>query len=345
MKTELTPELLYKRHGLSYPQIDSLLGSNHKDLYQRDIMENFKIIREFILVTDEFRKLDIRFISLKGPLLSHRIYNDVTVRRFHDLDILVDFSNISLIYNLLVQRGYSKDTELSADENMNQKLHDYLKHISFFHPQTKVCFEIHWKISIDKCIFNLDFDSIYKQIATDQVFMSRNFRILNKEYDLLYLLVHGSDHKWQRLKWLLDIKDYSRNVPFDRLKVDNLAKKHKVSRIIPLYNLVASKYFHDPQLFDTKQKVPALLFRSCIKQIEAREVIFYTERTISDSFSDFVYAFLLFPDLRSRLAYLKNKLICYYDVKNIETTNAILLILYRPFGLIFRNFHGVRKEK
>ena len=102
MKTLLSPELLYTRHRLSYPQIDSLLGTNHKELYQKDIIENFKIIREFIVVTDEFRKNGIRFIPLKGPPLSHRIYGDATFRRYHDLDILIDSMDIKTTNPLLL---------------------------------------------------------------------------------------------------------------------------------------------------------------------------------------------------------------------------------------------------
>ena len=122
MKTELTADLLYYRHRLSYPQIDSLLGTNHKELYQKDIIENFKIIRELVVVTDEFRRIGFRFIPLKGPLLSPWINKDATVRRSHDLDILIDFEYLQLAYNYLVKNGYHSDTDFPTTEVLKKLL-------------------------------------------------------------------------------------------------------------------------------------------------------------------------------------------------------------------------------
>lgn len=343
MNPKLTPDLLYKRHRLSYPQIDSLLGTNNSALHQKDILDNFKTIREFIIVTDEFRKMDIRFIPLKGPLLSQRIYNDATIRRSHDLDILIDFNNISLIFNYLIKRGYRACDELSEENKERLRLYIYAKHISFFHPQKKVCFEIHWKIFIDWRIFNLDFDSIYQHITTKQVFMSREFRVLNPENDLFYLLVHGTDHKWQRLKWLLDVNDYMLNIPFDRSEVYKLAKKYNVSVIFPLYDSIASMYLPAPPLFDSKLKIPALLLRICIKHITASEVVF-TAKNITYSIYGYIYGFFLYPDLDNKIGFIKNKLICSADSKIIKTSNPMLLILYRPFGYLYRQLEGIWKR-
>jgi hypothetical protein len=47
------------------------------------------------------------------------------------------------------------------------------------------------------------------------VFSGRKFTILNRELELLFLLLHGSRHGWERLKWLVDINDY----PIDQLNI------------------------------------------------------------------------------------------------------------------------------
>ncbi len=336
MKTLLSPELLYTRHRLSYPQIDSLLGTNHKELYQKDIIENFKIIREFIVVTDEFRKMGIRFIPLKGPLLSQRIYGDATFRRYHDLDILIDSKDIPRAYKYLISSGYCPDVELPEDEMGRQNLFNYTKHISFIHPTTRVNIELHWQILDLKDFLGPDFNFIYQDITVNQVFMSREFRVLKNEYDLFYLLFHGSTHKWQRLKWLLDINDYMKNIGFDSLKINSLAQKYKVSKIIPLYNSVAAIYIPKSALFDSKLKIPTILVRICIKHIAAKEVVF-TKIDISYSLQGYVFGLLLFSDLGNRIAFLKTRFILFSDSKDIRTTNPLLLFLYRPFGYLIRH--------
>ncbi|MEI6137650.1 MAG: nucleotidyltransferase family protein [Mariniphaga sp.] len=339
MKTQLTADILYNRHRLSYPQIDSLLGTNNKELYQKDIIKNFKVIREFIKVTDEFRKMDIRFIPLKGPLLSQRIYNDATVRRFHDLDILIDFNNISLIYNYLVKCGYCAEVELSEDKKERLRLYSYARHISFFHPHSEVCFEIHWKITSELKSFNLDFDFNYEQFTINQVFMNREFRVFKNEYNLIYLLIHGSIHRWQRLKWLVDIKDYMLNTSFDWLEINKIAQKYDVTSILPLYNSLAIIFFADPPLFDIKLKVPDLMTRYCEKVIESVDLALPARNifeAIANSFKEIRYGLLLFPVYDYKIAFLKTKLICYTDSKKIKTTNPMLLILYKPFGYLYR---------
>ena len=343
MKTELTVELLYKRHKLSYPQIDSLFGTNHKELYQKDIIENFKIIREFIQITDEFRRMGIRFIPLKGPLLSHRIYKDATVRRFHDLDILISTKDIRSAYDFLLSTGYSSDIKLSEDGKDWKIVEDFEMHLTFLHPETKVCIELHLKIFNYKQCFGLDFNTIYDHNTTDQLFMNREFRVLSVEYDLFYLIIHGSTHKWQRLKWVVDIRDYIWNIDYDMLKINMLAQKHGALRVLPLYNSIALAYLPDPSLFVTEVKTPSLLTKICIKYVEAEKGEF-EKKNLLEIFTNLFYGKLfllyLFPDFDNIKAIIKSSLVSIVDSKDIKTTNPFLLILYRPFGYFYRRLKG-----
>ena len=339
MKTQLTPDILYNRHRLSYPQIDSLLGTNHKELYQKDIIENFKVIREFIVVTDEFRKMDIRFITLKGPLLSQRIYRNATYRRYRDLDILIDLKDIPLVYRYLITMGYCPEYKLPEDEKGRQFLYNYMKHIPFIHPKTKVIFEIHWQILELKDLFETNFNYIYQHISINYVYMNKNFQILNKEYDLIYLLIHGSMHRWQRLKWLVDIKDYMLSTSFDWLEINKLAQKYKASGVIPLYNSIATIYLPDSPTICIDLKIPAFLVKICVTYIESDEMILSANNmfeSITNSFKKILYELILFPIFLNRVNLLKKKLIRYLDSEEIKSTNSILLILYRPFGYFYR---------
>ena len=247
--------------------------------------------------------------------------------------------DITPIYNYLVLCGYCPDFVLSEDEKEKLILYRHAKHILFIHPQKKVIIEIHWKITDALKSFYSDFDFIYGQLTTNQVFMNREFRVLNKEYDLLYLLVHGSEHKWQRLKWLLDINDYIRNIPIDGLQINTLAQKHGISGLLALYNSLSKIYFPEPKLFETKLKVSRFLLRICIEHIEANEVVL-TGRHIFHSLNLYIYSLLLFPDFGNRMAFLKNNLLSFSDSKDIKTANPLLLMLYRPFGYFYRHRPG-----
>jgi hypothetical protein len=347
MATQLSASLLYERHRLSYPQIDRMLGTQHTDLYQKDILENFKLIREFIIVTDEFRKMDIPFIPIKGPLLSYRIYGDATVRRSHDLDILIDFKDVSKAFEYLERAGYRPDIELPKDKTGKQILHDHAKHTMFIHPQSRIVIELHWQLFEFWDHFELDFNALYQQLTTIQTFMNRTFHVLKNEYDLFYLLIHGSTHKWQRLKWLLDISDYLHNNTVDIEEVAQLAQKHKALRVFPLYNKIATRYLPNPKLIETKEKIAGLLVKTCIQNIENKDVVF-NPRSFSEAlrmtFSGYSYYLLLLPDTHNRIKFLNKMLVNVYDAKDIKTTNIILLFLYRPFGYLYRHISGVHRE-
>jgi hypothetical protein len=340
MATRLSVSLLYERHKLSYPQIDRIMGTDNKALYQKDILENFKLIREFITVTDEFRKLSIPFIPIKGPLLSYRIYKDATVRRSHDLDILIGFKDIPKAFDYLKQAGYRPDIELPKDKTGKQILFDHAKHTMFVHPQTRLIIEIHWQLFEFWNHFELDFNSIYQQLTTVQTFMEREFRVLKNEYDLLYLLIHGTTHKWQRLKWLLDISDYLHNNTVNTQEIIKLAQQYRALSILPLYNEIATIYLPDPQLIDTNEKVSGFLAKYCVKNIESKDVVFNPrsfKEALQMTFGGYSYYLRLLPDARNRIIFLKRMLVNVYDAKDIKTTNPVLLLLYRPFGYLYRN--------
>ncbi len=291
------------------------------------------------MVTDEFRRIGIQFIPLKGPLLSQRIYGDATFRRYHDLDILIDLKDFSIVYDYLLQKGYQPDLILPNDEKSKQSQYNYAKHVLFIHRQTKVIIEIHWKIFDEMKSFNLDFDSLLAHTTTNQVFMNREFRILNKEYDLLYLLLHGSIHRWNRLKWLIDINDYLKCIGCDRLKIINLAQKYKVATIIPLYNSIAEIYLPEPELFDSKLKTPNLLVQICKRKITDKQVLL-TKLDPLSSLKDYTYGLLIFSDFGNRIAFLKTRFILFSDSRAIKSANPLLLMLYRPFGYFYRHRPG-----
>ncbi|MDP4291767.1 MAG: nucleotidyltransferase family protein [Bacteroidota bacterium] len=348
MKTHIPADQLYLRHKLSYPQIDRMQGTQHAPMHQKDILDNFNNIREFIMVTDGFRKLSIPFIPMKGPLLSARIYGDAAIRRMHDLDLLLNTKDVPLAYDNLVRLGYIPDLKLPDSETGRKILWDHNKHLSFVHPQKKTCFELHWQLVDFKDHFEYHFDTIYQNLTMTQHFMNRKFRVLKSEYDLLFLLIHGAAHKWQRLKWLVDINDFLHNIRFDEQLLRSLARSYKAERVLALYNKVAILYLPNPQLIDIKVNVPEFLVKSCIREIKRKEVVWIPrsfKEAVTFSYFFYRYLFLLFPDRQSRIENIKRSLVNAYDLKMVKTNNLFLLILVRPFSYLYRHISGIQRRK
>ena len=181
-----------------------------------------------------------------------------------------------------------------------------------------------------------------------QLFMNREFWVLKTEYDLLYLLIHGSTHRWQRLKWLVDINDFLLHISFDRQAFLTLARSYKAERLPALYNRIALLYLPDPQLIDVKVNVPGFMVKCCIREIKSKDVAWIPRslgEAITTSYFYYRYIFLLYPDTHRRIKIFEKSLVNAYDSEKINTTNIFLLILYRPFSYLYRHISGVQRKK
>jgi len=143
----ISPELLRDRHRLSPQQINAILGSK---VFKASVEEKalmLRGIREFILLSEAFQSADIRFIPLKGPILSYRLYGDVTYRHFRDFDILIEKSSVDNAVKMLLAQGYNPDLVLwPSDIRRQNQLMKHGNQISFSHPERKVTVELHWRL-------------------------------------------------------------------------------------------------------------------------------------------------------------------------------------------------------
>lgn len=80
--------------------------------------------------------------------------------------------------------------------------------VSFFNKQLKLCVEVHWVLMHALPVSDIKMEEIIAGNIMEMSFAGRKFNVLTKEFELLFLLIHGSRHGWSRLKWLVDINDY-----------------------------------------------------------------------------------------------------------------------------------------
>jgi len=281
---------------MTYRQIDVLFGSDNSNLYKADDIGAMLVIRELLQLIADFYNHQIPFISLKGPVLSQRIYNDATVRKSHDLDFLVDFNDIDKIHSILILQGYKTDVQYHPQQTNRRHLFFQYKHLKFYHPQKKFVLEFHWRLFTYDVFIKSDTKAFIEKFTVDTEFYGKSVKVLKPEFELLYLTVHGATHKWSALKWLADTNQYLKNVQFDKDEFNLLVKEFRADRILGLYNLIAKRFMHYPEYFDVKAPVPGYLFAECIKAID--NVVFQDENfndIVSRSLNKLKYQFLLIP--------------------------------------------------
>ncbi len=331
---------LHKRHRLSHQQIDSLLDENRSGEYLQEKIKRLELVRHFLLLTDTFRQNNIPFISMKGPLLSFRLYGDPAVRISRDIDLLINEKDIGAAIKLMQAEGYEFDHDFiwPFEKHRQELITQSIHHVSFFNRELHLYVEVHWVLANKLAVPMKKVEKIIAKNLTTIILAEREFIVMNKEFDLLFLLLHGARHGWSRLKWLADIDEYTRQKIDEKLFVQ-LVKQLKAKRIISQTNYLLQKYFDSHLTVPCKNRAPNRMIQFAKDNINKSEVKLDT--TVREILNTMKYQWLLFPSLYYKYRFLTDMFIRNVDILNNNLPNKIAYFLYRPYSFIKRRvFHG-----
>lgn len=201
-----------QRHGIS-PLLYYNLSSVENDTlvpdkamktlrgrYYATLARNMRLYDELHKVLESYRDAGINVIVLKGAALAENVYQDIGLRSFEDIDILVREDDLQKAKKVILAEGYTLNESISPEafsEKYGCDLH-YVKDIII---------EIHWDI-VRRKIYNL-----YTEIKIDELWgnaqpakiANTDALVLAPEDMLLHLCVHLSKHGYNRLIWLCDL--------------------------------------------------------------------------------------------------------------------------------------------
>ena len=326
---------LRSRHRLSHQQIDSLLGENRSGEYLAEKMQQLDKVRHFVQVVDLLQGEGVAFICLKGPVLSQQLYGDPTVRFSHDVDLLLsNRADMDRVDRLLVSRGYTGLDNLSwpVDKARQKMLMDCVHHLAYVHKEHGFMVEIHWSVYTSFPVRARDFELIVENNRRRITFAGREVVVFAPELNLLYLIIHGAKHVWQRLKWLVDIKDY----PFDTVDSEkwmDLVRELKVGRMVSQTGFLLRHFFNITQPLLVAGKLPSFLKAYPLRVIDEDipEV-----GSVWDTWPNIRYRLLLCKSGAYKLRVLQSIAVSPSDMFCIRSSSRIVYMLYRPYSYIKR---------
>ena len=243
------------RHRIA-PQLYTSVAScrdysdSFKEKLQMQYLENTKqviIAENFLDELNQFFKKDkIQGIILKGIPLSENYYNNKFIRHSRDLDLLIDRKYLSAICNWLHSKGYRLQENIFEYPEQFQRNYFQTNHHLAFYGILDDCpkiLEIHWKLRSFNDAFPVDpFIDTSPLLSTQW----ENLRVLNHLDQFIYLCIHGAEHGWYRLKWLVDLPMLMKTVfiPWDELMKRSselhaqqhvLSSLHLLNRLAPLH--------------------------------------------------------------------------------------------------------------
>lgn len=328
------------RHRLSHQQIDCLLGENRSKEYLAEKMQQLDKVRYFVQVVDLLQCEGVAFICLKGPVLSQQLYGDPTVRFSHDVDLLLsNRADMDRVDRLLVSRGYKGFDNLSwpVEKARQKMMMDCVHHMAYVHKVHGFMVEVHWSVYTPFPVRERDFERIVENNRRRITFAGREVVVFAPELNLLYLIIHGAKHGWQRLKWLVDIKDF----PFDTIdpkKWRKLVYELKACRMVSQTGFLLHHFFNICQPLLAVGKLPSFLKAYPLRVIDEE---IPKVGSVWDTWADIRYRLLLCKSGAYKLRVLLSMAVSPSDMFRIRSSCWMVYVIYRPYSYIKRRiFHA-----
>ena len=207
--------LLARRHAvlpLLYLQLDQhasdLVPDNHLKKLKQHFVENGArntiLSAELCRLIDLFSKSQIETISYKGPTLALFAYDNLALRRFVDLDVIVKKSDVLKAREILIAEGYTPTKSLSL--NQQELLLRTQHNMQFSRDNRRLIVELHWEVAPHLFASSVIPDKFWQDLITIDI-NGTKVRALSADDLLFSLCVHGSRHLWERLSWICDLAE------------------------------------------------------------------------------------------------------------------------------------------
>jgi hypothetical protein len=204
--------------------------------------------------------------------------------------------------------------------------------LAYVHKEHGFMVEIHWSVSMPFPVRARQFERIVANNSQRIAFAGREVIVFAPELNLLYLIIHGARHGWQRLKWLVDIKDY----PFETVdpeKWRGLVGELKSERMVSQTGFLLCHFFNITQPLLVVGKLPSFLKVYPLRIIDAEipEV-----GSVWDGWANLRCLLLLCKSVAYKLRVLQSVAVSPSDMFCIRSSSRIVYMLYRPYSYIKR---------
>ena len=180
------------------PRIAAALAAQSRDSAVHEVSS----VGETIQLVRRLRAAGVDAAVLKGATVALLAFGRFGVRYSVDIDLMVDRADVGAASSVLRQLGYvrTEPPETVSDGKMSARMRRN-KDLAFENPAKGMKVELHWRLFQNPCLMgDVDMTSFRPSALTP----GETVMALSMDIAPLYLLVHGAEHAWSRLKWLAD---------------------------------------------------------------------------------------------------------------------------------------------
>jgi hypothetical protein len=260
--------------------------------YELNARRNLKFIAELFRVLDCLETTAIPAIPFKGPLLAELVYEDLSLRAFSDLDVLVRPNDVLRAESALQTLGYSLSSQFPGAMK-----HAYLAsgyEFTLDGPAGANLLEIQWNILPKFYAVDFNCGEFFERSVTTTL-GGRPVRSLSSEDLLLVLCVHAAKHAWIRLCWLRDIAGVMQSQTLHWEFIEQRSRELGIQRIVSVSLRLAN------QLLGAKVPHSAMAMTSTDRDVARKSEQVARELAAADEYSsESLQYFRLMLGLRER---------------------------------------------
>ncbi|MBI3326027.1 MAG: nucleotidyltransferase family protein [Nitrospinae bacterium] len=190
---------------LGFPGMPAEVRTELQAIYHMNAVRNTLLAHELTRVLRFLSDARVPVIPLKGVALAASLYGDITLRVCADLDILVPRPLVAQTSRLLLASGYRMVCTGRFFEDL--LLRSGIEYTLVREgPRFPYYLELHWGVLWGGAREAAVIEDLWAEACATACFGVPAYS-LSPEWELLFLAAHAARHRWQGLKWLVDIHE------------------------------------------------------------------------------------------------------------------------------------------
>jgi hypothetical protein len=203
------PLLYWNLHRICPNIVPSGVLEPLRGRHEAEAAEGRLLAEELVGILGFLESQGIQAVPYKGPALAVKLYGDLSLRGYGDLDIVICERDALRARHLLIDLGYAPEQYAPALQVDSSKLNQYLREnyeMPFCRADGKVHLDLHWRYTPRSECLAGDPERFLQHLETISI-AGEEVRSLRLETYLLVLSMHAAKHQWAQLKLICDIAE------------------------------------------------------------------------------------------------------------------------------------------
>lgn len=170
----------------------------------RSAMQTLSRVTEALRLQALLDEAGLPAMFIKGESLAMRVYGILNLKQARDIDLLVMPQDIARARAVLEQAGYAVAKPAGLTPEQFETFTTFGRECLMIHRQSRIFIDLHWRLT-DNAQF---LPGVTAGSPANLVPMAGDgaaLRTLSDPDLFAFLCLHGAQHGWARLKWLVDV--------------------------------------------------------------------------------------------------------------------------------------------